>query len=448
MASSTLNNPLKDRIVETLSGRHMRILLDVFEDSTKPAAHYFGSNPPNPTNLNQLATGLATNHPDKITEFLNLRENEFNPNEIETNTAVEYVVDSTSLDRRLVEGAREDFTTFLSLIYYEMYDTDQGELSNEYGSLIAHATLFKSNNETIYYYDSPLPLSQVETNVKSYIRQSNRGDDRPRTVRKYEADDAVVLKAFVETSETRRAVFKCREEGTQPSRNPQITHEPAFNVKTIRVKAENLDNRAKITLSKSTNGWETDLEELFEHVFAISGGLDALTRKELEGATQILDTAKEAAKADGKNRSEVTNSIHTEIDSLKDATLDRLENEEGISDDELDRARTRYEEIEFIGVQVHSDEDTNMAEFVLRATDEFEDVTDEVDDLNAGITGLLAKANEANVRLIFRTTDIDGLTQEEFEVYRGNWTARGRGVPSEAIEMLDELFHTTTDSDE
>ena len=347
----------------------------------------------------------------------------------------------------MIERAKEDFTTFLCLIYYEMYDLTAGGLSSEYGSLIANAILFKNNNETIYYHDTQLPLSQIDTNIKSYIRQANRGNDRPKTVKKYEAKDSVVLKLFVETSETRRSVFKCRKKEEPPSNNPEITREPVFNVKTMRVKAENLNNKAKISLSKSTNGWQTEIEELFEHVFTISGGLDKLTQKELEGATQVLDTAIEAAEANGQSQSAVADSIHSEIDELKEATLDRMESDMGATDDDLDRARSRYEEIEFIGVRVHSDENTNMAEFVLRATDEFEDVTDEVDDMDAGITGLLAKADEAKVHLIFRTTDIDGMTQEEFEVYRGNWTTRGRGVPSEAIEDLDKLFETQTNID-
>ena len=447
MSSTTDTKQLRERLRDKLSPRNLRVLQHTFEGNTKPAEYYFGQSTSSPKNTFQLITALSENHPEASLDFLSRRKNEFSPGDIETNTTIDYIVNSFGLDRELVTRTAEDFTSLLALIYLLTYDPEEEQLSKHYESLIALATIFKANNEQIYYYDETLPLNEIERNVKSYIRHVNGDNERPHTVRTYGSDDAVILKIFAETSQTYQSVFQCRKDGTTPPLTPKITHEPRYNVKTIRVKAENIDDRGKITLSKSINRWRQDLQTLFEHVFAISGGVEALTQKELGGTTQVLDTAIASAESKDSDESDVTKSIQEEVLALQERALERMESNE-TEEDKLDRARARYREIEFVGVRVQSDEDTHMAEFVLRSSDEFEDVTDEVDDMDASITALLAKANPKNVRLIFRTTDIDGKTQEEFEVGRGQWTARGRGVPEEAIEMLDELFSGESETNE
>lgn len=441
------HDELKERLSEQLSSTELKALLDTFEGNTQSVTHYFGTNPTTPNNTTALLTALSHDYEVAVREFLRRRGHEFTPSDIATNKTQDYLVDELGLERKLVERTSDDFSSLLTLIYLCTYDADAGELSAEYEALIALATIFKGNNEKIYYHGSELPLDAVETNLGAYIRNVNRDHDRPKTVRSYGARDAVVvLKVFAETSQTRQAVFQCRRDGADPPLTPTVTHEPKYNVKTIRVKAENVDGRGKITLSKSISGWREDLDTLFEYAFQISGGVEALEQKVLGGASHLLDTAIETA-ADAETGDTVTERIQQELEVLSEQTLDRLA-DAGVDAEVLERAEARYNAIEFVGVRIYSDEDTHMAEFVLRSIDEYEDVTNEVDDLDSSITALFAKADPANVRLIFRATDVDGKTQEEFEVGRGRWIAGGRGVPEEAIQMLDDLFETVPPSNE
>lgn len=442
-ASASGQKELRNTLVSNINPRALGVLFDLFEGNKKDdPAQYFGRehSPPQPTNL---ARGLSKNYTEETEEFLDKRESEFTPSDIKTNTARQLLVEMGDVPPDMVKRASKDFDNFLALIYHQFYDTDAGKLNSEYDALLAQATLFKSNNETVYYHDEPLPLDQLETNIQAYIRKANADSDRPRTARVYPSDDTAVLKLFNETSETRKAVFKQRTDKSTKLRQPEITHQPSFNVKTMRMKAENLGDKSKITFSKSTNGWENDLELFLEQTFNIPGGLSTLSQRRLDGADRVLDAAKEVAEGDSSDDDDVADHVENILSELAEETLEQLDDDDSVPDQDLDAAEKRYESLQLQGVRVRNDGDTHMADFVLRSQDAVQDVTDEVDEMGASLMALLAKADRENINLIFRGIGLQG-SHEEFEVYSGNWTTRSRGIPQDGIAAYDALFATTT----
>jgi len=435
---------LCETLESNLNTQAMRVLLDILEGNKKDdPRHYFGANSRPSTNLRSLSRALAADYSDEAERFLNIRESEFTPEEIATNTARDFIAENTNVSQDIVKAASKDFDVFLALVYHQFFDPSDGELNHEYDVLLAQATIFKNNNETVYYYEESLPLDQLESRIPGYIRKANDENERPRTVRTFNSDDAAVLKLYKETSETRQAVFKTRtEENPQPGA-PEITHQPSFNVKTMRLKAENLDEESRITFSKSTTGWDNDLELFLEQAFGISGGFDSLSQRRLAGADKILDTAKEAAESDSNDDSDVVDDVDEVVAELAEETLAQMQNDDPVSDDAVNAAKKRFESVQMQGVRVRDDGDTHIADFVLRSQGGVHDTTNEVDEMEASLIALLAKADKENIRLIFRGTGMDG-SNEEFEVYSGNWTTRSRGMPTEALSAYDSLSETTT----
>jgi len=445
MSAPSFDNDLRDTLEEKLEPQALRVLLDILEGTKKEdPKHYFGSNSRTSTNARKLARALASDHPDEAQHFLDIRESEFCPKEIATNTARKFLVDNTEVDQDSAEAASKDFDLFLALVYHQFYDRDAGELNTEYDVLLAKSTIFKNNNETVYYYDQSLPLDEVETRIHSYIRRANGPDDRPKTAKAFPSEETVVLKLYNETSETRKAVFKSRLGENQPSGLPEVTHQPNFNVKTMRLKAENLGDEAKITFAKSIDSWQNDLELFLEEAFGIRGGVDSLTQRKLGGASQILESAKEVAESDSSDETDVSDSVGGIISELAEETVDQMKADNTIPEEGVEAAKKRFKSIQLQGVRVRNDGDTHIADFVLRSQGGVQDTTDEVDEMEESLMALLAKADKENINLIFRGTGLDG-SNEEFEVYSGNWTTRSRGIPPEAITAYDSLFETTID---
>jgi hypothetical protein len=442
--SSSPNRDLRKTVENNLAPQAMRVLFDLLEGNKKnDPTHYFGTNSRSSTNARNLSRALADDYPDETKRFLDIRESEFTAKNIATNTAESFLLDKTDVDQDTVEAARDDFDIFLSLVYHQFFDTSSKELSSEYDALLAQATIFKNNNETVYYYEDHLPLDKLETRISGYVRKANNKNDRPRTARKFRSGDTAVLKLYKETSKTRQAVFKSRTEGTPQQGDPEITHQPKFNVRTMMLRAENLSDGSKITFSKDTGGWDNDLKLFLEHAFGINGGLGALNQRQLAGANQILDTAKEAAESDSNDDSDVVAGVEEAVSELAEETVAQMEDDDSISEEDTVAAKKRFESVQLQGVRVRNDGDTHIEDFVLRSQGGVHDTTDEVDEMEASLMALLAKADKENIRLIFRGTGTDG-SNEQFEVYSGNWTTRSRGMPTEALAAYDSLFETTT----
>lgn len=435
---------LRDTLVETLHSNELQHLRDILQGETDDLGRYYGDGSSSGTSEDALATRLVSNYENEVEQFLYRADHHFTYSKIRRNDLVDILAEE-GIPRAFIEDHDPKYNQFLLLVYHALDGPKNPSFEDKYELLAAKTRLFKERSDRTYTYeDTEIVFDKLDTLVKNHVRRKNGPNKRPFTIRHYksESEGMVVFDFYKETARTARNVFKRRAEDTSSVdfSNPTVTHEPAFPVRTLHIRLEELDDgRVKAMFSESpkNSGWKEDVEEFFDRVIGISDPLNEANLQRDAGAGEVLDVAVDVASQEDSSDEDIAESIEDKVSELAEPAVEDTDSDE-IEDSE-EELREKYESIKLVGFIVDGDDDTLTDEYSVTSQTGLVDLTADNAGPKESMKYYFSEADRENIGLRFRGQLRGEDEFDEFVLWDGRWEPDSR-VPDEAIRKINHLF--------
>lgn len=435
---------LRDALVEAFDSNELQHLRDILRGEVNKVEQYYGNGTASETSQDALADRLVSNYQDEVDQFLYRADHHFTHSRIRRNELVDILVDK-GIPRAFIEEHDPKYNQFLLLVYHVFGGPEASGFEDNYELLIAKSRLFKErSNRTYTYKEADFDFEKLDRLVKKHVKQKNGPNRRPFTIRQYPSDpeELVVFDFYKETARTARNVFKRRAEDTSSVdlSNPTVTHEPAFPIRTLHVRLEELDDgriKATFTESPKNSGWKEDVKEFFDHVLNIPDPLNEENLQRDAGAGEVLDVAVDVASQEESSDKEIAESIEEKVDELAESAVgDADEDEVEESQEELEK---QYESIDLVGFIVDGDDDTLTDEYSVTSQTGLGDLTADNSGPKQSMKYYFSEADRENLGLRFRGQLRGEDEFDEFVLWDGRWEPDSR-VPDETIRKVNHLF--------
>lgn len=366
------------------------------------------------------------------------------------NAVSDHLEEEHEMDRRIIERVNGDYHKLLVLVFHAMYDSNGSGLGREYERMAALAKVFESNNQEVYRHDESFDITEVEGSVTDFVCEQNSGAAHGFAVENYLSanDEEVLLKLFKESSRTGKRMFDFRKDGQdEPPLEPSVGYDSTHNVKTIGMRARNTGYGSEFILSKGRGGWKNDLGGFFESVFDIPDAWNTLSKREVRGATHVVEQVKETADDEDATEEDIVERATDVFDDLSQVATEEMARDTDTPEEDIERVERLAETATLVGFKISQDEETGTAEFNIEAETKFEEWLDNIDEIEAGAKALMARAEQENLNLIYETSPEEG-EAERIIVSAGTWSPAGRGMDSKTIDLVDRLLTASTEDEE
>ncbi|MFB6186746.1 MAG: hypothetical protein ABEI86_07765 [Halobacteriaceae archaeon] len=445
---------LRNILLRTLDSAEVTHLHDILTGQKQDLESYYTGSTPE-TQTDEFATQLVVNYQDEIEQFLYREDNHFVHSRINRSTLVEELTNKgTPLS--FIEEHDPNYRRFLLLAYHALYDNN--DFKQEYERLLAKSRLFKENIGRTYIYDTDEDFDNLEDRVNQFLKSENGPDKRPFTIRVFpsnpELEDQVFLDFYKERPRTYRNVFQHRINGTDgkdKGRVPTITHKPQYPVATLHIRLEITETgqlKAGFKTDPERTGWTTDIRDFFKEVLKINEPLREENVVKATGATNLLQTALDAAGDEDDEEvtdEEIIDAVSEEVERLTETVVENTDEDE--TKEDVEELKERYESLELVGLLVENDDETLTSRYEVIAQVGLDDYTDQTPGASENITHYLRTVDREKLGLRFRGHIRGENSPDTFVVRDGRWGSDSR-IPEETAEKIDRLMQSEEDNKE